>query len=125
MEIRHGIYGLPQSGILTNKLLKERLAVDSYFELPYNPGLFKHETRHVWFTLTVDDFGIKHIGNEHALHLTDTLKKHYKVKVVCEGSLYCGIFSKLHYNEGYLDISMPNYVAKKLARYKQLQPKKP
>jgi hypothetical protein len=26
MEIRKGIYGLPQAGILANKLLKERLA---------------------------------------------------------------------------------------------------
>ena len=81
MEIRRGMHGLPQSGILANKLLKERLAKDSYFELPHTPGLFKHETRPVWFTLTVDDFGIKHIGKEHALHLISTLKKHYKIKV--------------------------------------------
>ena len=69
METRRGMYGLPQSGMLANKLLKEHLAVDGYFELPHTPGLFKHETRPVWFTLTADDFGIKHIGGKHALHL--------------------------------------------------------
>ena len=44
MEIRHGMYGLLQLGTLANKILKERLAVDGYFDLPHTPGLFKHET---------------------------------------------------------------------------------
>ena len=30
MEIQRGMYGLPQSGILANKLLKERLEEDGY-----------------------------------------------------------------------------------------------
>ena len=125
MEIRRGMYGLPQSGILANKLLKERLAKDGYFELPHTPGLFKHESRPVWFTLTVDDFGIKYIGKEHALHLIATLKKHYEVEIDWEGSLYCGISLDWHYSEGYLDISMPKYVGKQLARYAQPPPKRP
>ncbi len=32
MEIRKGMYGLPQAGILVNKLLKQRLALHGYFE---------------------------------------------------------------------------------------------
>ncbi len=32
MEIRKGMYGLPQAGILANKLLKERLARHGYFK---------------------------------------------------------------------------------------------
>ena len=49
MELRQ-MYGFPQSGILANKLLKERLATDGYFELPHTPapGLFK--TGHEWNT---------------------------------------------------------------------------
>ena len=62
MEIQMGMYGLPQSGILANKLLKERLAEHGYFELTHTPGLFMHKTQPVWFTLVVDDFGIKYIG---------------------------------------------------------------
>ena len=42
MEIHKGMYGLPQAGILANKLLKERLARHGYFEQPHTPGLWKH-----------------------------------------------------------------------------------
>ena len=124
VKIRCGMYGLPQSDISANKLLKERLAKDGYFELPHTPGLFKHETRPVWFTLTVDDFGIKHIGQEHALHLIDTLKKDYGVEIDWKGSLHFRISLDWHYDKGCLDTSMPNYVAKQLARYDQLPPKR-
>jgi len=69
MEIRKGMYGLPQAGILANKLLKEQLARHGYFEQSHTPGLWKHVSRSVWFKLCVDDFGIKCIGREHLQHL--------------------------------------------------------
>jgi len=69
MEIRKGMYGLTQAGVLANKLLKERLARHGYFEQPHTPGLWKHVSRPVWFNLCVDDFGIKYIGREHLQHL--------------------------------------------------------
>jgi hypothetical protein len=37
MEIRKGMYRLPQAGILVNKLLKERLVRHGYFEQPHTP----------------------------------------------------------------------------------------
>ena len=64
MEIRRCMYGLPQAGMLANRLLKERLAKHGYFELPHTPGLWRHATRPVWFTLVVDDFGIKYVGKK-------------------------------------------------------------
>jgi hypothetical protein len=39
MEIWKGVYGLPQAGVLANKLLKECLARHRYFEQPHTPGL--------------------------------------------------------------------------------------
>ena len=39
MCIPKGMYGLPASGILANKLVKSRLAKKGYFELPHTPGL--------------------------------------------------------------------------------------
>ena len=39
MDIRKGMYGLPQAGIRANKLLKRRLARHNYFEQPHTPGL--------------------------------------------------------------------------------------
>ena len=61
-EIVRGVYGLPQAGILADKLLRERLAVHNYYEVPHMSGLFTHKTRPIWFALTVDDFGVKYIG---------------------------------------------------------------
>eukprot|EP00804_Cyclotella_cryptica_P028165 CCRYP_011030-RA/>CCRYP_011030-RA protein AED:0.16 eAED:0.16 QI:0/0/0/1/0.25/0/5/0/1115 len=107
MEIRRGCYGLPQAGILANKLLKQRLATDGYFELPHTPGLFKHISRPIQFTLVIDDFRIKYIGQQHLDHLLQTIKKHYDVTVDHTGSLYCGITLNWNYNYKYLDISMP------------------
>ena len=54
-----GLYGLPATGILASKLLKSRLAKKGYFELPHTPGLWKHVSRPISFTLVVDNFGIK------------------------------------------------------------------
>ncbi|MCP4748318.1 MAG: hypothetical protein GY874_19600, partial [Desulfobacteraceae bacterium] len=77
MEINKGMYGLPQAGILANKLLKKRLAKHGYFELPHTPGLWKHVTRPISFTLVVDDFGIKYVGKEHLGHLLAAIKQDY------------------------------------------------
>ena len=45
MEICRGMYGLPQAGVLANKLLKERLIKHGYYEVPHTPGLFRHVSR--------------------------------------------------------------------------------
>ena len=58
MEIVRGMYRLHQAGILANKLLKKRLIPFGYFECKHTPGLFKHVTRNIFFTLVVDNFGI-------------------------------------------------------------------
>jgi hypothetical protein len=116
-EIIRGMYGLPEAGVLANKLLKTRLKEHDYFEVKHTPGLFKHETRPIWFTLTVDDFGVKYIGKEHAEHLMSVLGKHYNMEEDWKGELYCGIHLKWNYRDGYVDISMPNYVKKKLTEY--------
>jgi hypothetical protein len=64
MEIRKGIYGLPQAGILANKLLKKCLAKHGYFGQSHTPGLFSHVSHPIWFNLAVDDFGIKYIRKD-------------------------------------------------------------
>jgi hypothetical protein len=121
-EIIRGMYGLPEAGVLANKLLKERLLKFGYSEVDHTPGLFKHETRPVWFTLTVDDFGVKYVGRQHAEHLMWALKHHYKMEEDWEGKLYCGIKLDWNYAQGYVDISMPNYVQKKLTEYNHPAP---
>ena len=122
-EIVRGMYGLPEAGVLANKLLKERLAKHGYSEVDHTPGLFKHETRPVWLTLTVDDFGVTYIRKQHGQHLIDILKLHFKVEEDRKGEIYCGITLKWNYENGYIDISMPNYGKNKLIKY-QNQPSK-
>jgi hypothetical protein len=75
MEIRKGMYGLLQAGILANKLLKEQLACHGYFEQLHTPGLWKHATCPVWFHLCVNNLGVKYIGQEHLQHLYNALCK--------------------------------------------------
>ena len=123
MEISRGMYRIPQSGTLANKLLNKRLEKEGYRELPHTPGLFLHETGQVWFTIVVDDFGIKYVGEENAKHLLGVLKEFYEMEEDWTGRLYCGITLDWHYKKPFVDIAMPNYVPKKLLKYGQPPPK--
>ena len=42
IQIEKGMYGLPQAGILANKLPWEKLEPYGYYEVPHTPGLWKH-----------------------------------------------------------------------------------
>jgi hypothetical protein len=44
LEMRRAVWGLPQAGILANKLLHCRLLPHGYFECPNMPGLWEHKT---------------------------------------------------------------------------------
>ena len=112
MEISRGMYGLPQSGILANKLLEKRPKKQVYHELPHTPGLFRHETGQIWFTLVVYDFGINYVGEENAKRLLGVLKEFYEMEEDWTGGLYCGITLEWNYKEQYVCIKMPNYVPK-------------
>ena len=68
------MYGLPQAGIFTNDLLTERLREAGYHKCQSTKGLWKHIWRPITFTLVVDDFGIKFVGETHANHLKKTLE---------------------------------------------------
>ena len=107
LEIRRAIYGLPQAGILANKLLRERLEPEGYYEVTHTPGLWKHVSRPVQFSLVVDDFGVKYVGKKHADHLLEAIQKHYTCAVDWTGDLYCGIKLDWNYDgpERYVDLS--------------------
>jgi hypothetical protein len=44
-------------------------------------GLWKHEMRPVWFSLVVDDFGIKYVGGENAGHLMTSITTNMRFQV--------------------------------------------
>eukprot|EP00957_Ditylum_brightwellii_P150137 11433157-Ditylum_brightwellii.AAC.1 len=75
MEIRKGMYGLPQAGILANKLSMERLSEHRYYPVQHTPGLWCHKWCPVTFALVVDNFGTKVTGDNHGDHLIQCLKR--------------------------------------------------
>jgi hypothetical protein len=87
----HGMYGLPQSGLIANKLLEKRLNEHRYRQSKLVPGPWQHNTCPIQFTLEVDDFGVKYAGKEHAMHLKKVLKMHYKSTCNWTGTRYIGI----------------------------------
>ena len=124
-EIRKGMYGLPQAGIIAQQLLEERLAKHGYRQSATTPGLWTHDTRPICFSLVVDDFGVKYVGEEHAQHLLETIRKYYKCLADWEGERYCGLTLKWDYTGRKVHLSMPGYVAKALARFQHPPPTKP
>jgi hypothetical protein len=120
LEIRRAVWGLPQAGILANKFLRKRLAPHGYYECVNTPGLWRHATRPITFSLVVDDFGMKYVGKEHADHLIKCLKEKYKLTEDWTGNLYCGITLDWNYAERTLDISMSGYIKKQLVKYKHI-----
>ena len=73
-EIRNGVYGLPQSGSLTNDLLETCLIKHNYYQCPPAPDLWRHKWRPVLFSLIVDDFGVEYVGKRHTDYLLNALK---------------------------------------------------
>ncbi|KAL7485035.1 hypothetical protein ACHAW6_010627 [Cyclotella cf. meneghiniana] len=108
------MYGLPQAGILAKKLLKQHLAKHGYYEVTRTPGLWKHISRPISFTLIVDNFGIKCINKEHANHLLYALKKHYTLDINWASKLYCRISLQWNDDKKTVDMSMPGYIKKPL-----------
>jgi Reverse transcriptase (RNA-dependent DNA polymerase) len=117
-RIDKGMYGLPQAGILANKLLKERLEPHGYSECDHTPGLWKHKTRPIMFSLVVDDFGVQYSKLPDAHHLLAALKQNYEaITVDWTGALFCGISLKWDYTNRTVDLSMPGYISSALAEF--------
>ena len=79
IEIRKGVYGLPQVGSFANKKLTKHLAKYGYHPTKLTPGLWKYKVNLVQLTLTVDDFFIKHIDQKDVEHLISALKYQYEI----------------------------------------------
>ena len=127
-EIVKASYGLPQSGKLSNDLLRERLAEDGYYEAE-TPGLWKHVWRPIQFVLVVDDFFVEYVGKQHAEHLAKVLKKYHTISEDWKAKKFVGIdlewnFAKKHSDRS-CRLSMKNYIADLLFKLKHPNPRKP
>jgi hypothetical protein len=125
IEVQKGMYGLPQSGILANQLLARRLVIHGYHQTKFTPGLWRHVTRPIQFTLVVGDFGVQYVGAEHAHHLIAALVTEYTVSKDWTGSLYCGIPLYWDYANKHVDLSMPGYIKDALHKCQHPLPKHP
>ena len=91
IEANRGMYRLPQLGLIADELLEERLNKHGYRQSKLVPGLRKHDTRPIQFTLVVDDFGMKYNRQKDVDHLKTTLEQNYTVTAGWTGKRYIGI----------------------------------
>jgi hypothetical protein len=124
-EICQGCYGLPQSGILANNLLRSRLVTEGFYESFSTPGLWRHKWRPLQFSLIVDDFGVEYVGIEHFNFLLDILKKYHGVQFNMAGNKLAGIAITWDYPNRRCRISMPGYIDNLLIKFKHPWPSKP
>jgi hypothetical protein len=122
IDVRKGMYGLKQAGLLSNQLLQTRLAPIGYYPARHTPGLWLHHTRLIAFTLVVNDFSVKYMGKQHADHLRDALLKTYELTTDWAGTVYCGITLKWDYKYRTCNISMPGYVSNVLSKFQHDAP---
>jgi hypothetical protein len=123
-KMHHGMYGLPQAGILANKLLGELLPKFDYYKAVTTPGLWHHKWRPVMLALIVNDFAIQYVGDAHLDHLCQTLKKHYEVSEEIDSTLFAGLTLKWNYSpintKRSCRLSMAGYICNVCTRYKHL-----
>jgi hypothetical protein len=125
LKMRRAVWGLPQAGILANKLPRKRLLPHQYYECKQMPGLWKHATWPILFTLVVNNFGVQYVNKDDVNHLIQCLKKQYELTKDWDGNLYCDIKLNWNYDNRSLDMLMPGYIIKQLQKYKHVIPAKP
>ena len=64
IKANKSMYRLPHAGLLANKQLEKRLIKHGYQPRKLVTGLRKHDTRPIYFTLVVDNFGMKYTRQE-------------------------------------------------------------
>ena len=90
------MYGIYQELRISHNAHLKSLKLYVYHPSSTHPGLWKHNSRTIKFTLVVDDFGVKYSRKEHTLHLKNTGKLK-KVTTEWEGEQYIGIAIKWDY----------------------------
>jgi hypothetical protein len=68
--------GLKQAGLLANIRQHKDLAKYGYLHTPCTPGLWKHATRNITFSLVVDRFRVTHVSAGHVEDLVHVLRSH-------------------------------------------------
>ena len=107
--------GFPQAGFYANQQLVRHLRKNGYGQTS-TPSLFRHERDEIFFTLVVDDFGIKyrHIDDFH--RLVTCLAELYHVKAAPLATDYLGMTITQNPQARTITLSMPGYIPALLQR---------
>ena len=116
VEIRKGIYGLPQAGILANKILCVKLQPHVYYKTS-SPGIWEHTTCPLGFTLIVNYFVIKYVNKEHIGHLIKCLQETYPIEIDWQDITYCDMNIEWDYEKRWSLIDMPAYMPTQFRKY--------
>ncbi|GFH47516.1 hypothetical protein CTEN210_03991 [Chaetoceros tenuissimus] len=125
VEIRKGMYGLKQAARIAYDRLVEYLRPHGYAPSRTNPGLWKHESKKVYFALCVDDFGVKYTCKKQVQHLLDVLQQQYPIQYDWSGNEFLGLTLDWHYDEGYVDLWMKGYINHVRHKFQHPDPKRP
>jgi len=123
-EIQKGMYGLPQASIIAQELLVERLEKHGYSQSAIIPGLWKHATKPVCFTLIADDFAVKYTREQDVNHLISALKVNYEIMIDKTAMKYIGLTIEWDYENRKVHTSMSGYLSKAFVRFKHETPHK-
>ena len=116
-EVRRGMYGLPQAGIIAQDLLTTRLHQAGYRQSKVTPGYWHHECHPISFTLVVDDFGVKYINKTDVNHLTRVLSQDFEIDTDWDGTRYLGLTLDWDYKLRKVHLFMPGYIKKALIQF--------
>ena len=118
------MYGLPQSGLLANQVIENRLNKSGCQQSKLVRGIWKQDWHQIQFTLVVNNLGVKYVGEKHALHLKQTLKENYKVTTGWDRKRYIGITLDWYYRRIEVHLSLPGYNDKALKQFNHTKKKK-
>ena len=106
VECMKGMCGLPYSGIIAQRLLKERLNAKDYYQSSITPGFWTHKWCPIFLSLIVDNFGVRYVGEGLIQHLLGALFDHHKVTNDWKGNKYTGISINWDYDKRQVHLLM-------------------
>ena len=123
-KLQRGMYGLKQAARLARDKLLKILAPFGYSPTKHAPNIWTHHTRQTKFCLCVDDLGIKYYNEDDIQHLMMALRSACEITFDRSVSKFCDIQLDWNYTQGYVDVSMPEYVMEALEQLNHPHPTK-
>ena len=124
VKITGVMYGLSQSGRIANQDLQRHLTKYEYYPIKRTPGLWKHRTQLISFTLVADEFGIKYTNKDDIDDLFKGIKEKYPLKIDWTGAKYVGIDLDWDYEKRELKLAMKGYARRALQQFQHPTPTK-